>query len=57
MGRMTTVRSLVRPVVTAALVGAFILATFRDVEAAGLLKDITLVVIAFYFGTRSTRGD
>ena len=54
---MTTIRSLVRPVVTAALVGAFIVATFRDVEAAELLKDITLVVIAFYFGTRSTRGD
>ena len=54
---MTTIRSLVRPVVTFGLVAAFIAASFRDVEAAGLLKDITLVVIAFYFGSRSSRAD
>ena len=54
MGRMTTIRSLVRPAVTGALVGAFVLATFRDAEAAELLKDLTLMVVAFWFGQRTS---
>ncbi len=54
---MTTVRSLVRPAVTVGLVGAFIAATFRDPTAAEMLKDLTIAVIAFWFGGRGAKND
>ena len=55
--QMTAIRSLVRPVVTAVVVGAYVAAAFLSDTPVDELKDITLIVVAFYFGTRSTRAD
>ncbi len=54
---MTTVRSLIRPLVTAGLVGAFIVAAFRDPAAAETLKILTIAVVAYWFGGRGATND
>ena len=53
---MTTIRSLVRPVVTAVVVVAYVVAAFLSDTPVEELKELTLIVVAFYFGTRSTRA-
>lgn len=53
---MDIVRSLVRPAITALLVGAFVVAAFWDGAAADRLEQLTLVVVAFWFGQRTANG-
>ena len=53
---MNQLRALVRPIITAALVGAFVIGAFFDIQAADRLEQLTLVVVAFWFGQRTANG-
>lgn len=54
---VSAVRTLVRPILTIGVVGAFIAGAFFDAGAADILKEITLVIVGFWFAERAvTRG-
>ena len=55
--KVAAIRSLVRPVVTIGVVAAFALAAFVNREAAETLKEITLVLVSFWFGQRIAGQD
>ena len=44
----------VRPIVTLALVAAYIIYAYVNTESAMLIKDMVLVVIGFWFGSRTS---
>ncbi|MEY4762770.1 MAG: hypothetical protein RLZZ200_2626 [Pseudomonadota bacterium] len=50
---VNSIRSLVRPAVTLCLVGGFVVGAFANASAAEILKDLTVAVVAFWFGQRN----
>jgi hypothetical protein len=47
----------VQTIIALVVVGSFALAALSGVEGAGMLKDVALVVVGFYFGTQKRVSD
>ncbi len=52
--KLDTIRGLVRPTVTLLFAGGFVLAAFTDAVAAEHLSTITVAVVAYWFGNRTS---